>query len=761
MKQSTAVLLVVLALVATATQARNAQPVSPGKRAGMGLVSTECPTFLWTEPDDAEQVDLVVYHVSGEGVAEPGPVLSVTLPGSAGGWTPSLESCLEPGGRYAWAVRGGGASDWSEASLFEVASPSVAELQRALRLVSSYLREQGVDPGVDGSAGTEPLGGGTRATEGKEQAGRRRPSAERLRRSRDGRPDDQTPAGAEAPDPSVEGRSINVDSNIELGAAANLFKDGKTLLWTDLAGGLLALGEDAMRSNTTGSQNTAVGTRALYANRKTGQNTAVGYEALRTADYEDGNTAVGAFAISEPKYSYFNTAVGAYALRYAEYVYDGTAVGYRALEHADFASDNTAVGAWALQSPNNGDDNTAVGHLAMRVSHGHRNSVVGLRALTDSTDASDNSAVGFEAMTGTTEGASNSALGAQALHSNSTGSRNSALGAEALFHNRTGSGNIAIGERAGYNLADVFPPTGASSYDDNIFIGNEGELEDEGFIRIGTVGTHSDTFIAGDVAIGTTEIPSNKLLVKDAIISFSPEPSEHVALLENTAADAPGFGNNVLALRVPFSDPTTAVNFVTFFDGAGAVGAIEGDGAGGITLKSGSGDFAEFLPRLDPAEPLVPGDVVGVFGGRVSRRTEGADRVLVVTSRPIVLGNDPGPDRGLHEKVALLGQVPVRVRGEVRAGDLLVASGRQDGTAVGVPADELEVGRSHLVVGRSLEESRGESVPALVGLAEVSTAGALGARREILVHRWLLVGLSVALLALIRSRARVPRIHCS
>ena len=40
------------------------------------------------------------------------------------------------------------------------------------------------------------------------------------------------------------------------------------------------------------------------------------------------------------------------------------------------------------------------------------------------------------------------------------------------------------------------------------------------------------------------------------------------------------------------------------------------------------------LPRLDPDERIEAGDVVGIFNGKVTKRTEGAHRVMVVSSAP-------------------------------------------------------------------------------------------------------------------------------
>jgi hypothetical protein len=183
----------------------------------------------------------------------------------------------------------------------------------------------------------------------------------------------------------------------------------------------------------------------------------------------------------------------------------------------------------------------------------------------------------------------------------------------------------------------------------------------------------------------------------------------------------------VLALKLGLDhvDGGTTVggsnNFVTFFDGTDSVlGEIQGNDTGGVAYVSGNADFAEWLRRLDVGETLEAGDVVGLYGDAVSRRTAGATRVFVVSTAPIVLGNDPGAtERASHARIALLGQAPVKVRGPIHAGDLLVASGRGDGVATGRAPDELSPGEVSAVVGRALEAAEGTGtrlVPALVGL---------------------------------------------
>ncbi len=148
------------------------------------------------------------------------------------------------------------------------------------------------------------------------------------------------------------------------------------------------------------------------------------------------------------------------------------------------------------------------------------------------------------------------------------------------------------------------------------------------------------------------------------------------------------------------------------------LGSIEMDGFGGVQFASPEADYAEYLPKIS-AENLRPGDVVGVFNGQVSRATAGARSVRVISSRPIVAGNFPGLEQlNAFGLVAFMGQVPVRVRGVVRAGDYLIASGFQDGTAVAITAS-LVVNPAQ-IIGQAwtATDAAGEStVNAIVGMS--------------------------------------------
>jgi hypothetical protein len=120
----------------------------------------------------------------------------------------------------------------------------------------------------------------------------------------------------------------------------------------------------------------------------------------------------------------------------------------------------------------------------------------------------------------------------------------------------------------------------------------------------------------------------------------------------------------------------------------------------GVAYASNGADYAEWLPKLDPVEKFYPGDVVGVKGGFISRSVDGADHILVVSNLPLVLGNIPpvGKEND-YEKVAFMGQVPVKVLGKVKAGDYIVATGNNTGFGMAIDSASMTTGAYQRLVG--------------------------------------------------------------
>ncbi len=128
---------------------------------------------------------------------------------------------------------------------------------------------------------------------------------------------------------------------------------------------------------------------------------------------------------------------------------------------------------------------------------------------------------------------------------------------------------------------------------------------------------------------------------------------------------------------------------------------------GGVTYASGNGDYAEYLEKEDPMENFTFGDIVGVRGGKISKNTVGAEQVMCISLAPIVLGNQAPHDSLLYryEKVAFMGQVPVKVEGVVNTGDYIVASARNDGFGIAVAPESLSVELLPRIVGRAYSSS--------------------------------------------------------
>lgn len=515
------------------------EAVSPAAEAGEALVEARCPAFSWAGVEGANGYELVVLAVSdGEEIASTPQVVSrIRLAHGARSWTPSLGSCLERGGRYAWSVRAlteEGEGLWSRPALFRLATgPSVQEVEAALETLRRHLGEAPAGGPQLVAERPEPLAGKLEqpaspldervreriATSTEQRAGGAEHDARR------GVPRIE----AEIATPAVEGdgipsrismaaapvlgqKSLSVSANVALGSSSNVFKGGAVFLWDDATGNT-ALGRSAMAS-ATGTNNTAVGWRALqYATAGVNywygsSNTAVGDVALRFNTSGFRNTASGALALNGNTTGHsntvsgfnaltfnssgaYNTASGAFSLRANTTGSRNTGSGAFALHLNSTGSHNTASGSNALRANTTGNNNTASGDSALLTNTtGINNTASGISALRDNADGNFNTAHGGEALISNTSGFRNTASGFGALRSNTTGLYNTAIGVYALRANTEGSRNVALGDNAGVYV------TGAGR-DNNIFISSYGVADDTNKIRIGTQATQDGTFIAG------------------------------------------------------------------------------------------------------------------------------------------------------------------------------------------------------------------------------------------------------------------------
>lgn len=127
----------------------------------------------------------------------------------------------------------------------------------------------------------------------------------------------------------------------------------------------------------------------------------------------------------------------------------------------------------------------------------------------------------------------------------------------------------------------------------------------------------------------------------------------------------------------------------------------------GVSYSSGAGDYAEWLKRDKAIRDLYFGEIVGIHGGLVSLNTQDAQHVMVVSKQPIVLGNAPqAAFKHLYEKIAFMGQVPVKVVGKVDVGDYIIPSGNNDGLGIAVNPKDMKIADFSRIVGVAWEAAK-------------------------------------------------------
>jgi enhancing lycopene biosynthesis protein 2 len=129
----------------------------------------------------------------------------------------------------------------------------------------------------------------------------------------------------------------------------------------------------------------------------------------------------------------------------------------------------------------------------------------------------------------------------------------------------------------------------------------------------------------------------------------------------------------------------------------------------GVEYSSGFADYAEWLERQDIHEVITPGDIVGVKSGKITRNLDGAEQFMAVSSNPIVTGNAPPADKEhAGNKIAFMGQIPVKVLGPVTSGDFIVGKGDVPGYGVAIHPSDMTAADFERSVGRSWETLDGD-----------------------------------------------------
>ena len=236
------------------------------------------------------------------------------------------------------------------------------------------------------------------------------------------------------------------------GAVTSNLAVGINALGSNSSGsGLTAIGYNALQAETTAVNNTVVGTNAGYSTTTGSYNSVLGQGALFTNTTGGSNVALGAGSLFSNTTASNNTAVGYQAGYINSTGTNLTAVGYQALYNSTLGY-NTAFGYSAGSGISTGQDNTAIGRNTMVATcTGGSNTTVGENGLYANTTGSLNCAFGTNSLQANTTGTYNVAYGASSLFNNTTASNNTAVGYQAGYANQTGTRNVYVGYTAGLN----------------------------------------------------------------------------------------------------------------------------------------------------------------------------------------------------------------------------------------------------------------------------------------------------------------------
>ncbi len=131
----------------------------------------------------------------------------------------------------------------------------------------------------------------------------------------------------------------------------------------------------------------------------------------------------------------------------------------------------------------------------------------------------------------------------------------------------------------------------------------------------------------------------------------------------------------------------------------------------GVAFESGGADYAEWLQKNDPDEAFTFGDVVGVKGGLISKKFKKAEHYMVISKDPTVIGAMPEEtNKKKFERIAFMGQVPVKVIGKVKKGDYILPSGNHDGMAIAVSPNSMAALDYSRIIGIAWGESNGKKL---------------------------------------------------
>jgi len=191
----------------------------------------------------------------------------------------------------------------------------------------------------------------------------------------------------------------------------------------------VAVGYDALYSNTTGWWNTAVGAYSLYSNTTGNDNVAVGPMTMYDNISGGGNVAIGDYASTDNTSGMNNVSIGQNTLMY------NTTGSY-----------NAGIGSNALRYNTTGSNNVAIGYMALNSAVATNTVAIGHYAGRNSVSSINNSLLGYYSGNGLTTGSNNLFLGYYSGSNITTGSNNIMIGYNVQATSSTATNFLDIGD---------------------------------------------------------------------------------------------------------------------------------------------------------------------------------------------------------------------------------------------------------------------------------------------------------------------------
>ncbi len=368
----------------------------------------------------------------------------------------------------------------------------------------------------------------------------------------------------------------------------------------------LAIGTDALASNTTGFGNTAIGRFSLRSNTTGHNNISIGSGSLRNNTDGTKNISIGNFALFTNTGGDFNIAIGSASL------YSNTT-----------ANNNISIGTIAGYALQTGGDNTIIGYAAGFQMTSTQNTIVGSKAGGAISTGTDNIVIGYNAVNGgsfSVTGADNVVMGnASGLAMNSA-TRNILIGNNSGTSIQAGSYNIIVGVGSGNALIN----NGA-----NVFIGDlAGQAVSGQFNTLiganangsSVGGNFSEQVIIGaDAGGGNVSIQSSQVLIGYRS-GFGLTGVRNTFLGHRTGEDASSVDDSVLIGFQAGSNITTGDNNVIIGSNAGldattiSQTVLIGKSAGENLTTLSNNTFVGYLAGFD-GTTVEDSTIVGSLAG--------------------------------------------------------------------------------------------------------------------------------------------------